>query len=83
MTINSNIFDKLSKYINIRHGKYYQLLYYILFNIFSSIIHAQTLNEIERLKSEYESALNRQSLQKSSEVTDAEKEQIAPLCLTN
>ena len=49
----------------------YYIIFFLIF--FSSIIHAQTLNEIERLKSEYERALNRQSLQKSSEVTDAEK----------
>ena len=50
--------------------KNFNFLFLLL--ILLSVIHAQTLNEIERLKSEYERVLNRQSLQKSSEVSDAE-----------
>jgi len=44
---------------------------FLLFNI--SFLQGQTLQELENLKNEYEDALKRQSLQKSPEVSEAEK----------
>ena len=41
--------------------------------IFPSFLSAQTIQELEKLKNEYENVLERQSLQKPSEVSEAEK----------
>lgn len=49
---------------------YKQILVLIAFNLF--FLHGQNLQEIEKLKNEYKNALERQSLQKSKEITDAE-----------
>tara|TARA_Y100000741_G_scaffold232574_1_gene177707 strand:- start:52 stop:1983 length:1932 start_codon:yes stop_codon:yes gene_type:complete len=48
-------------------------LIFILNIIFAGFLHGQTIQELEKLKNEYEGVLERQSLQKPSEVTEAEK----------
>ena len=66
------IYLTISQYSVILYMKFINKLFCLFFYIIFNNINAQSLQEIERLKNEYEEALNRQSLQKSSEIKEAE-----------
>ena len=65
------IYLTISQYSVILYMKFINKLFCLFFYIIFNIINAQSLQEIERLKNEYEEALNRQSLQKS-QIKEAE-----------